>query len=84
VADQRGRPRPGRTKSDSAIVLAWRRAALVIDDFRQSHGWTSPKHAIGATPIDPAARWNYQRAERAIADVAESRERRKNGAHRER
>ena len=76
--------RPGRTKSDSAIVLSWRRAALVIDDFRQSHGWSSRTDAIGAIPIDPAARRSYQRAERAIADVAEARERRKSGAQRER
>jgi len=75
--------RPGRTKSDSSIVLAWRRAALVIDDFRQGHGWSSRTDAIGAIPIDPVARRSYQRAERAIADVAEARERRK-GVSRER
>ena len=76
--------RPGRTKSDSAIVLSWRRAALLIDDFRQSHGWDSRTDAIGAVPIDPTARRSYQRAERAITDVAEARERRKSGAQRER
>ena len=27
--------RPGRSKSSSGVVLAWRRAALVIDDYRQ-------------------------------------------------
>ena len=75
--------RPGRTKSDSSIVLAWRRAALVIDDFRQGHGWSSRTDAIGAIPIDPVARRSYQRAERAIADVSEARERRK-GVSRER
>ena len=69
--------RPGRTKSDSSSVLAWRRAALVIDDFRHSHGYDSRTDAIGAIPIDPVARRSYQRAERAIADVAESRDRRK-------
>jgi hypothetical protein len=76
--------RPGRTKSDSAIVLSWRRAALVIDDYRRSFGYDSRADAIGAIPIDPAARRSYQRAERAIADVADSRERPNNGAHRER
>ena len=75
--------RPGRTKSDSSIVLAWRRAAMVIDDFRQSHGWGSRTDAIGAIPIDQVARRRYQRAERAIADVAEARDRRK-GVSRER
>lgn len=69
--------RPGRTKSDSASVLGWRRAALVIDDFRQSYGYDSRTDAIGAIPIDPVARRSYQRAERAIANVIESRERRK-------
>jgi hypothetical protein len=68
----------------SAIVLSWRRAALVVDDFRQSHGWDSRRDAIGAIPIDPAARRGYQRAQRAISDDAEARERRKSGAQRER
>jgi RNA polymerase sigma factor (sigma-70 family) len=75
---------PGRSKSDSAVVLAWRRAAIFIDDFRRDHGWSSATNAIGATPLDPAARLSYQRAERAIADVAGCRERRKNGIQRER
>jgi hypothetical protein len=39
--------------------------------------------AIGAIPIDSIARRGYQRAERAIADVAQARERRK-GVSRER
>jgi hypothetical protein len=32
---------PTRGKNASATVLAWRRAALAIDDYRRDHGWTS-------------------------------------------
>ena len=56
----------------------------MIDDFRSSYGYDSRTDAIGAIPIDPEARRSYQRAERAIADVVESPERRKDGAQRER
>jgi hypothetical protein len=29
---------PGRNKSSSGVVLAWRRAALAIDDYRRAQG----------------------------------------------
>jgi hypothetical protein len=64
---------------DRGIVLAWRRAALLIDDFRRSYGYASQTEAIGAIGIDPGSRRSYQRVERAIAEVADSRERRKSG-----
>jgi hypothetical protein len=52
-------------------VLAWRRAALVIDDYRSAYSHDSPTDAIGPTPIEPGAL--HQRAERAITDVADER-----------
>jgi hypothetical protein len=73
-----------RSKSDGAIGLAWRRAALAIDDYRREHRWNSPTDAIGPTPLDPAARRSHQLAERAIAAVAEERELRKYGRGRAR
>jgi hypothetical protein len=72
--------RPMRSKSDGALILAWRRAALAIDDYRSQHLFTSLTDAIGPTPLDPAARRSHQRAERAIAAVAEERELRKHGS----
>jgi DNA-directed RNA polymerase specialized sigma24 family protein len=71
--------RPGRSKSSSGVVLAWRRAALVLDDYRRASGNRSATDAIGAIPIDPAARRAYQRAERAIKEVADERWRRGHG-----
>jgi hypothetical protein len=70
--------RPGRSKSSSSVVLAWRRAALVIDDHRTAYPQPSTD-AIGPTPVDPPARRSHQRAERAIAAVAEERRRRHKG-----
>jgi hypothetical protein len=71
--------RPGRSKSSSGVVLAWRRAALVLDDYRHESGYRSATDAIGAIPIDPVARRAYQRAERAIKEVADERWRRGHG-----
>jgi hypothetical protein len=75
--------RPGRSKSSSGIVLAWRRAALAIDDYRGGFCHDSAVDAIGPSPLEPAARRCHQRAERAIATVADERTRRK-GITRER
>jgi DNA-directed RNA polymerase specialized sigma24 family protein len=68
--------RPGRSKSSSGVVLAWRRAVLVIDDYRRVCGHHSATDPIGPTPIEPAARRLHQHAERAIAEVAAERDRR--------
>ncbi len=65
--------RPGRSKSSSGVVLAWRRAALVIDDYRRVGCHSAPEDAIGLMPAEPAARRAYQRAERAIGEVAPTR-----------
>jgi hypothetical protein len=71
--------RPGRSKSSSGVVLAWRRAARVIDDYRSAYGHASPTDAIGPAPIEPAARRTHQRAEGAITEVADERLRRSKG-----
>jgi DNA-directed RNA polymerase specialized sigma24 family protein len=71
--------RPSRSKSSSGVVLAWRRAALVIDDYRSAYCHDSPSDAIGPTPIDAEARRFHQRAERAITEVADERLRRSEG-----
>jgi RNA polymerase sigma factor (sigma-70 family) len=71
--------KPPRNKSSAGITLAWRRAALAIDDYRNAHRHDSPTDAIGPTPLEPAARRAFRRAERAIAEVDEERMRRKHG-----
>ena len=62
----------GRGKNDAGTKLAWRRAALSIDDYRGISGWASPSEAIGPTPMDPAARAARDRAERAIGQLRRS------------
>ena len=47
---------PSRNKTSAYAVLAWRRAALAIDDYRRDHGWQSNKVALGPQPAEPAAR----------------------------
>jgi hypothetical protein len=61
------------------VVLAWRRAALLLDGYPRESGYRSPTDAIGAIPIDPAALRAYQRAEHAIKEVADERWRRGHG-----
>jgi hypothetical protein len=46
-----GRP-PARDKNASASILAWRCAALAIDDYRHDHDWTSPHKGLGPRPTD--------------------------------
>src|SRR4051794_38167726 len=41
---------PTRGTNASATVLAWRRAALAIDDYRRGHGWTSAENGLGPKP----------------------------------
>jgi nicotinamidase-related amidase len=47
------------------VVLAWRRAALVIVDCQRGYCHNSPTDAIGPTPIERGARRLHQRAEPA-------------------
>ncbi len=67
---------PPLGKSTSGCILAWRRAALAIDDYRRVSGWTSAGEGVGPTPTDPPARRAHQRAERTIAQFHEERQRR--------
>ena len=70
-------PNPG--KSAAGVSLAWRRAALAIDDHRKLVGHESLRDALGPVPIEPAARRSYARAQRAIEEVTCERERRHRG-----
>jgi hypothetical protein len=54
-------------------VLAWRRTALLIDDYRQRSGHRSAIDAIGPAPIDREARYAHRHAERAIQEIIELR-----------
>ena len=74
---------PSRNKTGGPAVLAWRRAALAIDDYRRDHGWHAPDAALGPHPLAPAARRAYERAQRAVEQVRQERVRRR-GLQRER
>ena len=66
---------PTRGQNAGAGVLAWRRAALAIDDYRREHGWHSKSVGLGPRPTDELpARRAYARAERAVAQLQDARE----------
>ena len=56
-----GRAPPFNTSS-ARPVLAWRRAALAIEDYRAEVGWHSREIGVGPTPIRPDARRAHERA----------------------
>jgi RNA polymerase sigma factor (sigma-70 family) len=56
-----------------AAKLAWRRAALALDDYRRDYGMRSLVEWARPTDRDEAAR--FDRAERAIAEVHAKRDR---------
>ena len=58
------------------MILAWRRAALAIEDYRSATGYDNAHEAIGFAPQAPQQRRAYVLAERAIQRVAGERERR--------
>jgi RNA polymerase sigma factor (sigma-70 family) len=64
---------PGGQTSPAALSVAWRRAALIVDDYRQRSGFQSTTEAIGPTPIDRDVRRAHRRAEQAIHEIAELR-----------
>ena len=69
---------PARGKNASASILAWRRAALAIDDYRHDHSWNSPHEGLGPRPTDHlAARRAHGRAQYAIERVNAERARRR-------
>jgi DNA-directed RNA polymerase specialized sigma24 family protein len=67
---------PGRHKSASNVVLAWRRAALALDDYRHLTGWNSRTEGLGPEPAEPAAYRAHQRAFRALVQLHDERARR--------
>ena len=71
-----------RSKSSAGVILAWRRAALAIDDYRRAAGFEHPCEAIGFVPRDHEHKRAYIAAERAILRVGDERERRKGGIER--
>jgi hypothetical protein len=73
-----GRP-PTLGKSAAGVMLAWRRAALAIDDHRKLMGHEPPDDALGPVPIDPSGRRSYARAVKAIRHLESERERRHRG-----
>ena len=66
-------PCPQRGTNDAVLVLAWRRAALAIHDYRSGHRHCSATEAIGELPAAQDARADYLRAERAIRLVEQER-----------
>jgi hypothetical protein len=74
---------PTLGKSAGGAVLAWRRAALAIDDYRRDAGWVSKTVGLGPRPDDPATRRAYDSAERAVAHLRRERMRQR-GESRER
>jgi DNA-directed RNA polymerase specialized sigma24 family protein len=73
---------PHRSKSSAGVILAWRRAALAIDDYRRATGYANPHEAIGFVPRDHQQKRAYIQAERAILRVTAERERRHGGIER--
>jgi RNA polymerase sigma factor (sigma-70 family) len=74
---------PSRNKTSAYAVLAWRRAALAIDDYRRDHSWSSKTDALGPGPADPVGRRAHARAQRAVEEMRRQRLRQR-GLFRER
>jgi hypothetical protein len=55
-----------RRVASAGRLLAWRRAALAIDDYRNLTGFDASDHALGQRPADPAAARAFDLARRAI------------------
>ena len=64
---------PTFNKSSARPVLAWRRAALAIDDYRREAGWHSSEIGLGPTPIRPDARRAHERARQAMRQLSVER-----------
>jgi hypothetical protein len=67
---------PQRSKSSAGVILAWRRAALAIEDYRRVSGYENPHEALGFVPRDQELKRAYVLAERSILRVTAERERR--------
>ena len=73
---------PTRLKSSAGVILAWRRAALAIEDYGRITGYENSNEAIAFVPRDHRHKRAYIAAERAILRVGAERERRKGGIER--
>jgi hypothetical protein len=68
-----GRP-PGKNTRSQA-VLAWRRAAIAIDDYRREHGpHLGGDEALGRRPAEPRAARSFDLAQRALSAAREARQ----------
>jgi DNA-directed RNA polymerase specialized sigma24 family protein len=67
---------PTFNKSSARPVLAWRRAALAIEDYRAEAGWHSKEVGLGPTPIQPDARRAHERAQQAMRQLSVERRQR--------
>jgi hypothetical protein len=66
-------PRPGRSKSASGVVLAWRRAALAIDDY---HALQQGRAQVRPEGAEVEALQCHERAQRAVEHLRAERQRR--------
>ena len=64
---------PGKSVNPSAL-LAWRRAALALDDYRREHVPELARDGLGPRPSDARAARAYDLASRAIARAREARQ----------
>jgi RNA polymerase sigma factor (sigma-70 family) len=62
-----------RKRDSEQAKRAWRRAALAIDDYRQTHGAHLREQPLGERPTDPAAARAFDLAARAAARSKETR-----------
>jgi DNA-directed RNA polymerase specialized sigma24 family protein len=69
-----GRPPGRRAPNNGAVLLQWRRAALLIDDYRRIHGVRDDDKAIGERPAEPEAARSYTLVVTAIERVCEARQ----------
>ena len=68
---------PGRNKSSSGVVLAWRRAALAIDDYRRAQ---SSERSRQPGDIQSDVTTSHAHAERAIEQLRFERRRSRQGS----
>jgi hypothetical protein len=61
--------------NDGRAVLAWRRAALAIDDYRRQYGRGLGDDPLGERPADREAARTFDLARSAIERVVEARSR---------
>jgi hypothetical protein len=65
-----GKP-PARTKSSSGVIVAWRRAALAVDDYRKARGSERAMESPEGAAPDVAE--THERARRAVEHLRSER-----------